>query len=171
MSHEHVCLEKNPSHYAIIDGKKVPLTPEQRKAWNEMINKTRRYARNYGACGQPDFRKCRGDCALCPYDREGVFVYADDHARYAAGFARGRYAPAHPGETPEGKAENADKWAWLYRAADKTVLRGKDILQLYLEDGLSARQIADHMGIAKSTVTDRLNRLLAFIREHRDELL
>ncbi len=156
--------------YAMIDGKKVPLTQEQQKAWYEMVNKTRRYARNYRTCGQPDFRKCCGDCALCPYDREGAFIYADDRDRYADGFAYGRYAPASPQETPEEKAENNDKWVWLYREAEKTVICGKNILQLYLEDGLSARQIANHTGIAKSTVVDRLNKLLAFIRVHRNEL-
>ncbi len=157
--------------YAIIDGKKVPLTLEQQKAWYEMVNKARRYARNYGTCGQPDFRKCCGDCALCPYDREGAFIYADDLNRYGDGFAFGVYAPAHPEETPDRKVEDEDKWAWLYREADKTAKDGQIILRLYMEDGLSARQIAKQTGIAKSTVMDRLNKLLAFIREHRDELI
>ena len=40
-----------------------------------------------------------------------------------------------------------------------------------MQEGLSAHQIADRTGIAKSTVVDRLNKLLDFIREHRDDLI
>ena len=159
------------SHYAVIEGKKILLTHEQHKVWYEMINHNRRYARNYGLCGQPDFRKCGGDCALCPFVREGAFIYSDDRERYGDGYAQGKYAPAHSEKTPEQMAETEDKWAWLYREANKTVTCGKDILQLYLEDGLSARQISNHTGIAKSTVVDSLNKLLAFIRQHRNDLL
>ena len=95
-THEHGNPEQNPSRYAIVDGKKIPLSPEQQKAWYEMVNKARRYARDFGTCGQPDFRKCYGDCSLCPFQREGTFVYSDDHDRYVDGFATGKYAPANP---------------------------------------------------------------------------
>ena len=163
--------ETTPSVYAVVDGRKIPLTPAQRCAWNEMINRNRRYARNFGTCGQPDYRKCLGDCGSCPYQTEGSFVYADDRERYADGFSSGRFAPAAPEPTPEDETVKASVWEWLYGEADKTVRRGKDILFLYLEEGLSAHQISARTGIAKSTVVDRLNRLLAFIREHREDLV
>ena len=46
----------------------------------------------------------------------------------------------------------------------------RDVAWELLESG-SAHQIADRTGIAKSTVVDRLNKLLVFIREHRDDLV
>lgn len=163
--------EQNPVYYAIVDGKKVALTYEQRKGYNEMINQNRRYARDFGLCGQADFRKCSGDCGTCPYKKEGAFVYMDDRERFADGFSKGRFAPSNPAATPEDLAVGSGTWDWLYREADKMVKRGREILYLSMEEGLSAHQIASRIGIAKSTVVDRLNRLLEFIRENRDDLV
>ena len=161
--------ERTPACYAVVDGRKIPLTREQQKAWFEMINRNRYYARNFGLCAQPDYRRCGGDCCLCSCQQEGALIYTDDRDRYGDGFASGKYAPAIPPVSVEKQVSDADAWAWLYREADKTARQGGDILRLYLEDGLSAHQIASRTGIAKSTVVDRLNRLLTFIREHRDE--
>lgn len=163
--------EQNPVYYAIINGKKIALTHEQRKGWNEMINRNRRYARDFGLCGQPDFRKCSGDCGTCPFKKEGAFVYMDDRERFVDGYSKGKFAPANPAVTTEDEAVGAETWDWLYREAEKTVKRGQEILYLSMQEGLSAHQIADRTGIAKSTVVDRLNKLLDFIREHRDDLI
>ena len=170
-NHDNVNPEQNQARYAIIDGKKISLSTEQQKAWYDMVNKVRRYARNFGTCAQPDFRKCYGDCSLCPFQCEGTFVYADDHDRYMDGFATGKYAPAYHQKSVAQQIEEEDTWNWLYHEADKTVKRGRDILYLSFQEGLSAHQIANRTGIAKSTVVDRLNKLLAFIREHREDLV
>ena len=163
--------QQNPVYYAIINGRKIALTHEQRKGWNEMINRNRRYARDFGLCGQANFRRCSGDCGICPFKKEGAFVYMDDRDRFADGYSSGRFTPANPTVTPEDEAVEADTWDWLYREADKTVQRGQEILCLRMQEGLSAHQIADRTGIAKSTVVDRLNKLLDFIREHREDLI
>lgn len=170
-THDNVHPEQNPVYYAIVNGRKIALTHEQRKGWNEMINKNRRYARNFSLCGQPDFRKCSGDCGTCPYQKEGAFVYMDDRDRFVDGYSTGKFAPENPSATPEDEAVETDTWAWLYQEADKTVKRGQEILYLRMQEGLSAHQIAERTGIAKSTVVDRLNKLLDFIREHRDDLI
>ncbi len=163
--------EQNPVYYAIVNGRKIALTHEQRKAWNEMINENRKYARQFGLCGQSDFRKCGGDCGICPYIKEGAFVYKDDQERFAKGYSKGKFAPMNPAVSPEDEIVGADTWEWLYREAGKTVQRGQEILYLKMEEGLSAHQIADKTGIAKSTVVDRLNKLLDYIHEHREELI
>ncbi len=164
-------VSKETSFYVTIDGKVVTLTDEQRKAWNKMVNDARRYARDFGACGQPDYRKCFGDCSLCRFQREGGFVYVDDHDRYIDGFANGRQTPAYSQKSPDQQVADEEAWEWLYREADITVKHGRDILFLSFQEGLSAHQIANRTGIAKSTVVDRLNKLLAFIRDHRDDLI
>lgn len=158
-------------YYVTIDGKAVPLTDDQRKGWNEMINATRRYARRFGACGQPDYRKCCGDCSLCAFKRAGAFIFADDRERYADGFAEGPLAPVDTAPTPEDSTVKKDTWEWLYREADGLVKRGRDILFLHMEEGLSERKIGNRLDIPWPTVHSRLNKLLAFIREHRDELV
>jgi len=168
---KHETHDANPDFYLVIDGRKVFLTEEERKVWKEMINRNRRYARNFGTCGQADYRKCQGDCAQCPHTKAGAFIYIDDHERYGDGFAKGEFAPAQQEATPEERAADSDAWSWLYASADRIVDKGEIILRLHLEDGLSTHQISHRTGIAKSTVNDRLNKLLAFIREHRDDLI
>ena len=157
--------------YVLINGTRIPLTREQLQAWRDMINRNRRYARRFGLCGQPEYQRCRGDCGMCPWHTEGMLISSDDRVRYGDGYATGRYAPVYKHKSPEKEVEDAESLSWLYREADKAVRSGSDILRLYLEDGMSASQISGQMGIAKSTVVDRLNRLLAFIREHRDDLI
>ena len=124
---------KKNSFYVTIDGKAVALTDEQRKAWNKMANDARRYARDFGACGQPDYRKCCGDCALCAFQQAGAFIFADDRERYADGFAEGPLAPLDTAPTPEDRAVANDTWEWLYTEADKLTKSGRDILSLHLE--------------------------------------
>lgn len=162
---------KETSFYVTVDGKAVPLTEDQRKGWNEMINTTRRYARNFSACGQADYRKCCGDCSLCAFKQAGAFIFADDHERYADGFAEGPLAPVDSAPTPEDSVVTDETWAWLYAEADRLTKSGKDILFLHLEEGLSERKIGDRLGIPWPTVHSRLNKLLGFIREHREDLI
>ena len=162
---------KKNSFYVTIDGKAVALTDEQRNAWNKMANDARRYARDFGACGQPDYRKCCGDCALCAFQQAGAFIFADDRERYADGFAEGPLAPLDTAPTPEDRAVANDTWEWLYTEADKLTKSGRDILSLHLEEGLSERKIGDRLGIPWPPVHSRLNKLLAFIREHREDLI
>ena len=52
---------RETSFYVNIDGKSVPLTNDQRKAWNKRATAARKYAQRFGTCGQPDYRKCCGD--------------------------------------------------------------------------------------------------------------
>lgn len=162
---------RETSFYVNIDGKSVPLTNDQRKAWNKMATAARKYAQRFGTCGQPDYRKCCGDCALCAFQRAGAFIYADDRERYVDGFAEGPLAPADTAPTPEDSVADKDAWEWLYREADCLVKCGRDILFLHMEEGLSERKIGDRLDIPWPTVHSRLNKLLAFIREHQDELV
>lgn len=162
---------KDTSFYVTVGGKAVALTEDQRKAWNKMINDTRRYARSFGTCGQPDYRKCCGDCAQCAFQRLGAFISTDVCDKYSDGFAEGPLAPFDPSPTPEDSVVSKDTWEWLYTQADKLAARGKDILSLHLEEGLSERKIGERLGIPWPTVHSRLNKLLAFIHEHREDLI
>ncbi len=151
--------------YIIVGNEKVPVTREQRLAWMQTVNRCRRYAREHGACSQPDYRKCRGDCCVCPYQTQGRLVSVDQ-----GGF------DGSPIDIPnrvsaEDEYVSRDTWAWLYEQADMAVERGREILRLYLEDGLSAHGISRETGIPKSTVVDRLNKLIRFMREHADEII
>lgn len=53
--------------YVWIAGKKVYLNPELQKEWDKLINKERYRARQEKICGQADYRRCNGDCFVCPW--------------------------------------------------------------------------------------------------------
>lgn len=56
--------------YVWIAGKKVYLNPELQKEWDKLINKERYRARQEKICGQADYRRCNGDCFVCPWRKE-----------------------------------------------------------------------------------------------------
>lgn len=71
--------------YVWIAGKKVYLNPELQKEWDKLINKERYRARQEKICGQADYRRCNGDCFVCPWRKEGIVVsYETEH--FAEGF-------------------------------------------------------------------------------------
>ena len=71
--------------YVWIAGKKVYLNPEQQKERDKLINKERYRARQEKICGQADYRRCNGDCFVCPWRKEGIVVsYETEH--FAEGF-------------------------------------------------------------------------------------
>ena len=71
--------------YVWIAGKKVYLNPELQKEWDKLINKERYRARQEKICGQADYRRCNGDCFVCPWRKEGIVVsYETQH--FAQGF-------------------------------------------------------------------------------------
>ena len=73
--------------YVWIAGKKVYLNPELQKEWDKLINKERYRARQEKICGQADYRRCNGDCFVCPWRKEGIVVsYETEH--FAEGFGK-----------------------------------------------------------------------------------
>ena len=52
---------------------------------DKLINKERYRARQEKICGQADYRRCNGDCFVCPWRKEGIVVsYETEH--FAEGF-------------------------------------------------------------------------------------
>ncbi len=80
--------------YVWIAGKKVYLNPELQKEWDKLINKERYRARQEKICGQADYRRCNGDCFVCPWRKEGIVVsYETEH--FAEGFGIYQQALRH----------------------------------------------------------------------------
>ena len=80
--------------YVWIAGKKVYLNPELQKEWDKLINKERYRARQEKICGQADYRRCNGDCFVCPWRKEGIVVsYETEH--FAEGFGKYQQALRH----------------------------------------------------------------------------
>lgn len=172
-------VSKKPRYATIINGEKIYLNPEQQKAWDSMKNTTRNYARKIGACGQPDFRKCEGDCELCPWHRQG-FVLSTDHEDFNEGSTRRSESGAvkQPAEPVSASAESLALTRItlenIFRYADETETNGAEILRRHFEcpeDPTSGRKIAEALDMAPSTVNDIIRRLLKHIRENRAQFL
>ena len=135
-----------------------------------MINRVRYRARRDKSCGQPDYHRCCGDCGICPYRVQGNSL-STDHEAYGDGFASGRLSPAQKIRTPEEIVMANESCRLIYAKAAAMYKHGDRILYLKLVEDRSTYEIADELGMPQTTVNKYVNRLLAYIREHREEFI
>ena len=144
--------------YVWIAGKKVYLNPELQKEWDKLINKERYRARQEKICGQADYRRCNGDCFVCPWRKEGIVVsYETEHFAEGVGndnAARG-YGVVNCESTLEEKYIAEERYntlcARIYRYAD----------------GKTLESTAKELHLTVRAVHYRLHQMLKYIREHR----
>ena len=158
------------SRYVVINNQKVYLTPSQQKAWDKMIHDARHTAQREGRCGQPDYRKCFGDCALCPYQKQGT-VFSMNAACDDDEPVFGDYRIADNSRAFEDAILDTMMLDALYRSAGRHEPKGDEILRMFLAEGLSSYEIATRLGLRQTTVNDRLRRLFAYISANRERLL
>ena len=158
------------SRYVLVNGQKIYLTKPQQQAYDKMINDVRHAAQREGRCGQPDYHLCYGDCGVCPYQTWGMFVSMDDDD-YVEKSNAGEYSHTHSASSLESSVLGKLMLDELYHTAGLRERNGDQILRLYLEEGLSTYKIADRIGMRQTTVNDELKRLLAYVRDHRDDIL
>lgn len=159
--------------YVWIAGKKVYLNPELQKEWDKLINKERYRARQEKICVQADYRRCNGDCFVCPWRKEGIVVsYETEH--FAEGFgndnaARG-YGVVNCESTLEEKYIAEERYntlcARIYRYADSAYPDGAKIIACYL-NGETLESTAKELHLTVRAVHYRLHQMLKYIREHR----
>ena len=102
--------------------KQIPVTEEVYLAAARWKENERYRARRDGRCGQPNYRRCSGDCGMCPWQQEG-FRMLSFAKTFGDDFAREPPEPSSPGieEIVAGKLL-LEK---LYRALDHLpLLRG-----------------------------------------------
>lgn len=147
--------------YVWIAGKKVYLNPELQKEWDKLINKERYRARQEKICGQADYRRCNGDCFVCPWRKEGIVVsYETEH--FAEGFgndnaARG-YGVVNCESTLEEKYIAEERYntlcARIYRYADSAYPDGAKIIACYLNGETLERTASYGQGSALSPASN-----------------
>ena len=176
MGNTHKNTEKrNNARYILINGQKVYLTKSQQQAWDEENGRVRRLARKEGRCGTDNYSLCayylsRGLCDECPHQLQGIITSISD-AETDDEYGFGEFHLIDHSPSPEETVLREMMLDELYRTAGLRERNGDQILRLYLEEGLSSYKIADRIGMRQTTVNDELNRLLAYIREHRDDIL
>ena len=149
------------------------LNPELQKEWDKVINKERYRARQEKICGQADYRRCNGDCFVCPWRKEGIVVsYETEH--FAEGFgndnaARG-YGVVNCESTLEEKYIAEERYntlcARICRYADSAYPDGAKIIACYL-NGETLESTAKELHLTVRAVHYRLHQMLKYIREHR----
>lgn len=140
---------------------------------DKLINKERYRARQEKICGQADYRRCNGDCFVCPWRKEGIVVsYETEH--FAGGFgndnaARG-YGVVNCESTLEEKYIAEERYntlcARIYRYADSAYPDGAKIIACYL-NGETLESTAKELHLTVRAVHYRLHQMLKYIREHR----
>ena len=155
--------------YIKVNRELIPVTEEIYHAANQMKEKERYRARRDGKCGQPDYRYCTGDCATCRWQQEGYRMLSiskvlGDNLEYET--------PELTHADPSFDEIIADRLLLedLYHRLDEVIPDGSRVFQMRAND-YSEREIAKALGIkAQSTLSYRIKKMDAFIRNHREEL-
>ena len=140
-----------------INGIKIEITEEIKRSWYKMINDTRHEAQRNGTCGQADYRRCSGDCALCPRQLTGNFVSYEE-----------AFTTADPAPGPAETAEQADTLERMLAQARSLCEDGDLILTMCMEK-LSSHEIGSRLGIPQKTAYHRIRRLLKELRDYYKE--
>lgn len=162
-------INSSKKHYIPVDGILIEVDEAVYKLHARAIANERARARRNHKCGQPDFRKCHGDCGYCPWQMEGTNMLS-----YKKAF--GVEAADIPSDLPPNIPQNAplledivadrQLLADLFRKMDELVPDGGRIIQM-LMDEYSEREIAHALGISsQSTLNYRTRKLKKYLREN-----
>ena len=107
--------------------KQIPVTEDVYLAAARWKENERYRARRDGRCGQPNYRRCSGDCGMCPWQQEGFRMLSFAKA-FGDDFAMEPPEPSSPGieEIVAGKLL-LEK---LYRALDALIPDGARVFRM-----------------------------------------
>ena len=161
--------QKMKQRYLKVNHELIPVTEEVYQVATRWKENERYRARRDGKCGQPNYRRCSGDCGTCPWQQEGYRVLSLTKVL-------GDSYDTEPHELdrthPSFDDVIADKLLLeeLYRKLDELIPGGAQVFQMRAHN-YSEREIAKALGIkSQSTLNYRIKKMDAFIRAHRDEL-
>ena len=157
--------EGKKPRYVLVEGQKVYLNHEQQQAWDQLISKERYRARKERTCMQTNYHHCFGDCAICPYHRKGQNLSYDD----AIATKQDNISPED--RAPEDIIIEREVCRQIYAKAAELYKNGDRILYLKAVEGRSTYEIAKELDMPHTTVNKYFNRLLQYLREHRDEFI
>ena len=149
--------------YLKVQGTKVTVTEEMFQVVFRQINRTRYVSRLEDRCDQPDYRKCMGDCGLCPYQKFGKLRLWFDFDSDAA-----ECAEAVNQDSAEEILLRKEMWMQVYRFADAAVENGSKILRMRIEEELTMKQIAQALDLTVSHVEYKLRRIYTVLKKHPD---
>lgn len=161
-------------YYIPVNGELIEVSEEIYREYNRAIANERAHARREHKCGQPDYRKCRGDCGLCPWVQEGTNMLSfskafgkeamdgDDNPLY--------YIPDLSSQLIDDIVAEREEMRALTQKLDALVPDGGSIVKM-LMDGHSEREIAHALGVSRqSTINYRTRKIKAYLQAHWNDL-
>ena len=142
--------EKTKNIY--LHGQVIPVTEEVYQAYYRPIWRVHDFARRHGQCCLSDWRKCEGDCAVCRYRTVG------DGGSIDMLFDEYELEIEDIGSNPEDIVGDALLLEALLKELDEIDPDGRRIAEL-LMDGETDRNIAQLLGMARSSFSDRKLRI------------
>jgi len=155
--------------YIRIDNELVPVTEEVYQAANRWKENIRHRARRDGKCSQKDYRRCSGDCATCPWQQEGHWLFSLNKI-LGDDFENEPMSLSEASTTMEDIVEDRIILEQLYRQLDALIPDGAEVFRMRANN-YTEREIASALGVkTQSTLNYRIKKMDEFIRAHRDEL-
>ena len=155
--------------YIKVNRDLVPVSEEVYQTASRWKERARDHARRSGSCGQNDYHRCNGDCAVCPWQQAG-------HRTVSLNTLLG---DEHENETTFVSESQpliddivSDKLMLeqLYQQLDQLIPNGARVFQMRANN-YTEREIARALGIkAQSTLNYRIRKMDDYIRTHREEL-
>ncbi len=147
--------------YITIQGKRITVSDDVRKAWDQAKDRMLYLAKKEGTCACPNPALCPGDCGYCKFKKEGRTVSGDNprHKIEVDEYTAQASCQSERVETtPEKMMEHQDKLVHLCAFAGKICDRGDVIFRLYYES-YSTYEIAEKTGIPQKTVYRRIQKI------------
>ncbi|MDO5144352.1 MAG: hypothetical protein Q4E72_07070 [bacterium] len=147
----------------------IEVNEEIYKEYTRWKEKLRFRTRYIGKCGQPDYRRCSGDCLTCQWYQEGYRMLS---LHKVLGDQYEKETPDLSNTAPSMEDVIADKQLLeeLYRQLDEVIPDGAKVFQMRAQN-YTQREIAQALGnIPQSTLNPRIKKMDKYIREHRAEL-
>ena len=160
-------------HYIPVGKELIPVSEEVYLYHSRWVANERYRARRDHRCGNNNYSKCNGDCGHCAYQIPGDVLYMDKPVTSDCDHAEdGDFGFDIPDETAAFEDSVVDELmlASLLKDLDTVIPDGSRIFSLIAHD-FTERQVADKLGISQSTLNYRKNKLFAYIRQHRTDLL
>ena len=152
--------EKQYYIYIRSTKEKIPVSKEEFDAYYKDINSYRRTQMNHGKCVCPSLKwlTCDMDCATCPFSRAGD-SRSLDMPHVSEDGVETAWVDEIPDDAPllEEIITNAAEMEALYARLSELMPEAVRIGNLRLS-GMSDREIAKEIGVAKSTFEGRIAR-------------
>lgn len=165
---------ENKKYYIPVNGNLVEVSEEIYRYHTRTIANERARARRDQKCGQPDYRKCTGDCGHCRWVTDGKNMISYEKVFLQNEDVEGDFCSPYIASKNERLIDEivSDRLLLsdLFKKLDTLVPDGGQICKM-LMDECTEREIASRLNVSsQSTVNYRARKVRKYLQEHWDEI-